>query len=484
MALTNAQKVINLGQLSAVASAVKTYVDTTNYVHPTLTPEALTGTAQTPAFGGTVDVVTGVTVGTNGHTSAVTTTTITIPSAVATPYVDAENTGSNGLLSATDKAKLDSLATDFGAKADKVTGAVSGNFAGLDSNGNLTDSGSKAADFKTKQTAVADADATTDGTAATFVDSVTQNANGEITVHKKGVQAAQAYVDEQNPGQAGLMSAADKAKLDGVDYSGKADKVASATNGNFAGLDANGNLTDSGFKAADFQAAGSYKTTQEIVADPSADGTGITFIATASQNANGEITVTKKTVQTVEASTSGAGGQAGLMTAAQAEKLAGIATGAQVNVLEGITIANGAATAAGALTPDGNKGVTITIPNNTNQLTNGAGFQNASEVNTAIAAAIANLKTASFEVVANIPTVAEAEAGVIYLVAHAGHNPGTNDSYDEYVLINTGSNDEPVMAIEKIGNTDINLSNYWSKDEIGFATDQEVEDALDAVFNA
>lgn len=37
--------------------------------------------------------------------------------------------------------------------------------------------------------------------------------------------------------------------------SGKADLVDSATNGNFAGLDANGNLTDSGSKAADFAAA-------------------------------------------------------------------------------------------------------------------------------------------------------------------------------------------------------------------------------------
>ena len=36
------------------------------------------------------------------------------------------------------------------------------------------------------------------------------------------------------------------------DISGKADKVTSATNGNFAGLDANGNLTDSGSKASDF----------------------------------------------------------------------------------------------------------------------------------------------------------------------------------------------------------------------------------------
>lgn len=48
----------------------------------------------------------------------------------------------------------------------------------------------------------------------------------------------------------GLMSAEDKIKLDSVDLTEKADKVTNATNGNFAGLDANGNLTDSGVSAA------------------------------------------------------------------------------------------------------------------------------------------------------------------------------------------------------------------------------------------
>lgn len=38
---------------------------------------------------------------------------------------------------------------DLSNKADKVSNATSGNFAGLDSNGNLTDSGSKASDFAT-----------------------------------------------------------------------------------------------------------------------------------------------------------------------------------------------------------------------------------------------------------------------------------------------------------------------------------------------
>ena len=41
------------------------------------------------------------------------------------------------------------LETQFAAKADKVKNAAKGNFAGLDENGNLTDSGKKAADFAT-----------------------------------------------------------------------------------------------------------------------------------------------------------------------------------------------------------------------------------------------------------------------------------------------------------------------------------------------
>ena len=51
------------------------------------------------------------------------------------------------------------------------------------------------------------------------------------------------------------LALADSALQSHQDISGKADKVSNATNGNFAGLDANGNLTDSGSKAADFATA-------------------------------------------------------------------------------------------------------------------------------------------------------------------------------------------------------------------------------------
>jgi hypothetical protein len=42
---------------------------------------------------------------------------------------------------------------------------------------------------------------------------------------------------------------------------------------------------------------GNFKTKQTAVPDPTASGTGLTFIATASQNANGDMSVTKTTVQ-------------------------------------------------------------------------------------------------------------------------------------------------------------------------------------------
>lgn len=174
--------------------------------------------------------------------------------------------------------------------------------------------------YKTKQTAVTDP--TASGKALSFIDSISQNANGEITVSKK-------TVDDASASAAGLMSSSDYSKLAALPTNseletalgGKADKVSGATNGNFAALDGNGNLTDSGKKASDFQAAGSYKTTQTAVSDPSADGTGLTFIDSISQDTNGVITPHKKTVANVTASTSGTGGSAGLMIATDKEKL-------------------------------------------------------------------------------------------------------------------------------------------------------------------
>lgn len=93
------------------------------------------------------------------------------------------------------------------------------------------------------------------------------------------------------------------------DISGKADKDTDAVEGNIAQFDANGNPVDSG------HALSEYKTKQSAVNDPSADGSGVEFIDSISQDDNGVITPHKKSVQ------SASGSQAGLMSADHYTKL-------------------------------------------------------------------------------------------------------------------------------------------------------------------
>lgn len=95
-------------------------------------------------------------------------------------------------------------------------------------------------------------------------------------------------------GTALSVSAADKS-VD-IDLSGKADKVSSATSGNFAGLDGNGNLTDSGSKAADFAAAaqGAKADTaiQGVTGETAITGGESSYVAvTASEDAAHEVTL-------------------------------------------------------------------------------------------------------------------------------------------------------------------------------------------------
>ena len=76
---------------------------------------------------------------------------------------------------------------------------------------------------------------------------------------------------------------------------------------------------------------------------------------------------------------------------------------------------------------------------------------------------ISQITGISVEVVTALPTTGT--NGVIYLVAHSH---GTNDAYDEYVWVASKS------AFEKIGTTDIDLSNYWIKTDLAECTEDEV----------
>jgi len=122
--------------------------------------------------------------------------------------------------------------------------------------------------FKTKQTAVVDP--TASGNATAFIDGITQNANGVITVTKKNVNFPSITVGITGTGNA----------FTGATSSGHTVTLIKGTN---------------------------FKTKQTAKADPTASGDSTTFIATITQDENGVITATKKNAPTLSKGTTGSG---------------------------------------------------------------------------------------------------------------------------------------------------------------------------------
>lgn len=90
---------------------------------------------------------------TGGATGSATTTVSADNKITVDVKVSAET--DNTVVIKNDGVYVPSVATDLDKKADKVTGAVEGNFAKLDANGNLADAGVKEADFVKKITTIA-----------------------------------------------------------------------------------------------------------------------------------------------------------------------------------------------------------------------------------------------------------------------------------------------------------------------------------------
>lgn len=109
----------------------------------------------------------------------------------------------------------------------------------------------------------------------------------------------------------------------------------------------------------------------------------------------------------------------------------------------------------------------------------GYGIANAytkDEANTAIAAAVANAHHLKREIVSVLPEVSAANEDTIYMVPNAGgtDTAGSNQSvYTEYMLVNG--------AFERIGTSDVDLSNYFTKDQVtGAIATAKSEAATDA----
>ena len=222
----------------------------------------------------------------------------------------------NGLVKNDGSIDTTTYVSDISGKADKVTSATNGNFAGLDANGNLTDSGKKSSDFATStQGGKADTAIQTiriGGTAQTKTDGVvdlpaypttlpasdttnTYSATGTVPVSGTAVASALGTLDVSEVGGTGKYIQ----KISETD--GKISATAQDLNAAAVGL---GNVTNTGDSATPVQ-------------------NGTTKFTTG-----GAYTELAKKVDKVD----GKGLSTNDDTTAEKNKLTGIAAGAEVNV--------------------------------------------------------------------------------------------------------------------------------------------------------
>lgn len=177
-------------------------------------------------------------------------------------------------------------------------------------------------------------------------------------------------------------------------------------------------------------------------------------------------------------------------TTTEKTKLGGIASGAEVNVQSNweetdtssdayilnkptiptvnnttLTIQKNGTT-VNTFTANASSNVTanILVPTNNNELTNGAGYQTSSDVQSAINSALEGITGIDFQVVESLP--ATGVKGVIYLMSNSGSAPNI---YDEYIWLSASS------SYEKIGTTDIDLSGYQLSSELVAVTNAEID---------
>ena len=118
--------------------------------------------------------------------------------------------------------------------------------------------------YATDKKALEDADAALD-TAVKAAQKTADDANAAINNFLTGT-GAEGVIDSLTEIQKALDDLVDPTEL-ATSIAGKADKVKNAQEGNFAGLDAEGNLVDSGKKAADFATPDDVKTVDDKFAD-------------------------------------------------------------------------------------------------------------------------------------------------------------------------------------------------------------------------
>lgn len=146
-------------------------------------------------------------------------------------------------------------------------------------------------------------------------------------------------------------------------------------------------------------------------------------------------------------------------TTPEKQKLAGIASGANANVIETIKV-------NGTNQPVSGKAVDVRVPTKVSELTNDKDFATTTDVNDAIS----KVGKLTKEIVTTLPSASSAKDNVIYMVKNSSGVSG--DAYSEYMLVNG--------AMEKIGTTatQVDLSNYVTYDDVQGITVSELDAML------
>ena len=128
---------------------------------------------------------------------------------------------------------------------------------------------------------------------AALVDTYTAKATGKDASTTITIAGYEVEVKVNISAAAGnaLVLKADGLYVAAIDQSAKADKVTGATAGNFAGLDANGNLTDSKKNPSDFVAAEAGKRLMTDAEGTKLDGISDGATKTAASSTNGHIKI-------------------------------------------------------------------------------------------------------------------------------------------------------------------------------------------------
>lgn len=156
-------------------------------------------------------------------------------------------------------------------------------------------------------------------------------------------------------------------------------------------------------------------------------------------------------------------------TTDQVNKLSGIEAGAEVNVIEKISL-------NGAVQTVKDKAVALTVniptvPSKVSAFSNDANYVSKTEMTTAINTAVANsghLKRAKVDAL----PMTNIDTNTIYMIPRT--KPDGNNQLDEYMYINS--------AWEKVGASDVDLSGYAKSEDFTEITNTQIDSIIETAF--